>query len=140
MTWDNFFHHCTETTKYTFEEVINFIHKYFIVTPSTYQVGTKHNTENENQNSLAVLLYAQYMNYTIEQCLALYAEHHLQCLAQPDIKKDRNIFQLQKIYRKLIKNNYDTNITITELAQPLQEWSLGGEQFMLLPKNLFKQK
>jgi hypothetical protein len=139
MNPNNFFHNMTEQTVYTFADVLTFIHHRFVITPSPYTVWSKSNTIAENQNSLAVLVYAQHMNYTIEQSLCLYAEHYLQCLAQPQIKKHRNIFQLHKIYRKLIQNNYHHEITINDITQPLQHWPLKATQFIELPAQLITQ-
>jgi hypothetical protein len=87
----------------TFEEVVEWIHTHYIVTSHSFRVGEKHNTDTENQRACCVLAYAIRMQYTFEETKALFGEHDHLCLALPHLKKDRNILQLNNIYRSLLQ-------------------------------------
>lgn len=98
----------------TFEEVVVFIHKHFIVSPRAFRVGEKQNTSEENQRACCVLAYAVLMNYTFEQTKALFGEHDHLCLALPHMKQDKNIYQLNNIYRALLQQGYGKEVSLKD--------------------------
>ncbi len=105
------------TTYWTFDEVVQFVLKHFDVKKTSFRVWDKVNTESENQNALVVLAYAKFMWYTFEQTKALFAEHDHFAIAIPKSRKDRNIFQLNKIYIDLLSKWYDRSIRISDFPQ-----------------------
>ena len=116
-------------TYWTFDEVVQFVLKYFDVKKSSFRVWDKINTEEENQNALVVLAYAKFMWYTFEQTKALFGEHDHFAIAIPESRKDRNIFQLNKIYVDLLSKWYDRNIKIQDFPQ-----------FIDIPKDVIVKK
>jgi hypothetical protein len=105
------------TSYWTFDEVVKFILQYFDIKKSSFRIGDKLNTTEENQNALIVLSYAKFMWYTFEQTKALFWEHDHFAIAIPESRKDRNIFQLNKIYVDLLSKWYDRNIRISDFPQ-----------------------
>jgi len=105
------------TSYWTFDDVVKFILQYFDIKKSSFRIGDKLNTAEENQNALVVLSYAKFMWYTFEQTKALFAEHDHFAIAIPKSRKDRNIFQLNKIYIDLLSKWYDRNIRISDFPQ-----------------------
>jgi hypothetical protein len=49
------------TSYWTFDEVVKFILQYFDIKKSSFRIGDKLNTTEENQNALIVLSYAKFM-------------------------------------------------------------------------------
>ena len=103
----------------TFEEVVAYIHTHFEVKNSAFRVWEKSNSDSENQRACCVLAYAIYMRYTFKQTKALFGEHDHICLALPYLKKERNIYQLNLIYDRLLADWVDSNMRLCDYAKYL---------------------
>ena len=100
-----------------FQNVVDFIHEHFVIIPHAFTVWFKMNSNKENQRACAVLAYAIRMKYTFEQTKALFSEHDHFAIAIPKSRKDRNIYQINAIYYRLIREWNDRTIRICDYPE-----------------------
>lgn len=114
------------TDPWRFQDVVDFIHSYFVVTPHIFRVWEKMNTIEDNQCACSVLAYAILMGYTFEQTKALFSEHDHFAIAIPESRKERNIFQLNAIYCRLLQEWAHRDIEICDYPEliDIPEWVL----------------
>ena len=124
MNYPDFFEWRTQSWR--FQDVVDFDHEYFVVTPHSFRMGHKTNSIEENQRACAVIAYAILMNYTFEQTKALFSEHDHFAIAIPESRKERNIYQLNKIYVELLQWWAERDIRVCDYLELIEmpEWVL----------------
>lgn len=112
----NFFEDRTEPWR--FDDVVSFIRSNFEIKDNfAFRVGEKHNKPDENQKAGVVLAYAQLLDYTFNQVKALFSEHDHFAIAMPETRQGRNIFQINNIFIKILKEGKDETAKINEFPE-----------------------
>ena len=77
----------------SFSEVIAFIERNYLHTPTPFKNGDAYNEATQNQGSAKVFAFAQLNNLNAEDTLFLFAEHYQSVLANPEGTDHQNIRQ-----------------------------------------------
>jgi hypothetical protein len=77
----------------SFVEVLAFIEKDYLHTPTAFKNGEAYNEATQNQGSAKVFAFAIINNITEEDTLYLFAEHYQAVLASPEASDHQNIRQ-----------------------------------------------
>jgi hypothetical protein len=77
----------------SFAEVLAFIEKDYLHTPTAFKNGEAYNEATQNQGSAKVFAFAIINNITEEDTLYLFAEHYQAVLASPEAADHQNIRQ-----------------------------------------------
>lgn len=80
----------------TFSEVLAFIEKQYIHTPTAFKNGEAYNESTQNQGSAKVFYFAKLNGLSQADTLFLFAEHYQAVLAHPDANDHQNIRQFMK--------------------------------------------
>lgn len=114
----DFFQGKNEESVWVFEDVVAFIEENFKTkTGLSFRVGDKQNSSSENQRSLIVVAYALKMDYTFARLKALFSQHDHLAISMPELKKSRNIFQINKIYNSLLSNGEESSVRLNEFPE-----------------------
>lgn len=82
-----------KTEKLPFTEVIAHIENNYTYTPTAFKNGETYNEANQNQGSAKVLYFAKINSLSVEDTLALFAEHYQNVLENPETNNHQNIRQ-----------------------------------------------
>jgi hypothetical protein len=76
-----------------FNNVIEFIEKYYRHQPTAFKNGDAYNEATQNQGSAKVFAFAQINNLSAADTLYLFSEHYQSVLANPTASDHQNIRQ-----------------------------------------------
>lgn len=87
----NAFLQSIDSDQHLFADTLAFIARWFDFTPSAFRNGAVSNSSEQNQGSCKVFAMASLLDFSSQQVLRCFGEHHRDVLATPDADNHHNL-------------------------------------------------